>query len=71
MADTPEGHAAIQRDVDGLEKWLNRNLVKFNNRKCRVQHLERNNPMHHYTCRAKWLESSFSKKDVEVLVDAS
>lgn len=29
-ADTPEGCAAIHRDLDALEGWTERNLMKFN-----------------------------------------
>lgn len=45
MADTPDGHATIQADVDRLKKQTNENLMKFN-RKCQVLHPRRNNPKH-------------------------
>jgi len=44
VADMPEGHAAIQRDLDRLEKWADRNLMKFYKGKYQVLHLGRNNP---------------------------
>jgi len=68
-ADTPEGCAAIQRDLDRLESWEERNLMKFNKGKCRVLHLGRNNPLHQYRFRADLLESSSVERDLVVLVD--
>ncbi|KAK4829005.1 hypothetical protein QYF61_001761 [Mycteria americana] len=69
VADTPESCAAIQRDIDRLEKWADRNLMMFNKESCKVLHLGRNNPKHQNTLRATWLESSFAEKDLGVLVD--
>lgn len=48
VADTPEGLAAIQKDLDRLEKWAERNLMQFNKGKYKVLYLERNNPRHRY-----------------------
>ena len=61
-ADKPEGCAAIQQDLERLERWAQRNLMKFNKGKCRVLHLGRNNPMHQYRLGADLLESSSVEK---------
>ena len=36
--DTSEGKAALQEDLDRLEEWASKNLMKFN-KKCKVMHL--------------------------------
>ncbi|KAK4830805.1 hypothetical protein QYF61_013734 [Mycteria americana] len=46
VADTPQGHNAIQRDLNRLEKWDDRNLIKFHKENCKILHLERNKPRH-------------------------
>ncbi|KAK4829413.1 hypothetical protein QYF61_003977 [Mycteria americana] len=70
VADTPrEGCAAIQRDLDRLENWADRNLTKFNKGKCKVLHLGRNSLMYQHRLGANHLESSFAEKALGVLVD--
>ncbi|GAB0208576.1 mitochondrial enolase superfamily member 1 [Grus japonensis] len=69
VADTLEGCAAIQRDLDRLENWVERNIMKLNKGKCRALHLGRNNPKHQYRLGVGLLGSSSVEKDLGVLVD--
>jgi len=57
VVDTPESWGAIQCDLDRLESWADRNLMRFNQGKCRVLHLGRNNTMHQYRLGVDLLES--------------
>ena len=54
VIDKLYGCAVIQRDLDRLEKWADRNLMKYSKGKNKVLHLCRNNPMHQYRLQTGW-----------------
>ncbi|GAB0179989.1 mitochondrial enolase superfamily member 1 [Grus japonensis] len=69
VANTTEGCATIQRDLDRLEKWVEKNKMKFNKGKCRALHIGRNNTKHQYRLGVDLLGSSAAEKDLGVLMD--
>lgn len=64
MADTPAGGAAIQRNLDWLGNWAERNLVKFSKEKYKVLHLTGNNPRHLYMLVTASWEAALQKKKI-------
>ena len=58
--DTTDSCSVIQRNLNRLEKWANRNLMKFSKEKCLVLPLGRNKTMHQDRLWAYWLESSLA-----------
>lgn len=68
--DSLEGHAAIQKDLDRLEKWAHRNLRQLNKRKCQILNQGRNKPRHYYRMGNPQREDIWKRKDLRILVDA-
>ncbi|TRZ17407.1 hypothetical protein HGM15179_009710 [Zosterops borbonicus] len=71
VANTPESCAALQRHLDRLETWAEKNNLKFIKGKSRVLQLGRNEPLHLYRPRTDLLGSSLVGKDLGILVSMS
>ncbi|GAB0181976.1 hypothetical protein GRJ2_000662900 [Grus japonensis] len=67
--DALEGRATLQEDLDRLEEWANKNLMKFNKDKCKVLHLGKHNPGAQHKLGSTQMGSSSVERDLGVLVD--
>ena len=67
--DTLEGRPTLQKDLDRLEEWANKNLMKFSKVKCKVLHLGKHNPGVQHRLGSTSLGSSSVERDLGVLVD--
>ncbi|GAB0179422.1 mitochondrial enolase superfamily member 1 [Grus japonensis] len=68
-ADTLEGRATLQEDLDRLEEWANKNLMKFNKDKHKGLHLRKHNLGVQHSLGSTWLGRNSVERDLEVLVD--
>ena len=62
---------SLQGDIDALVAWSDRWQLPFNEGKCKVLHLGRNNGSHTYTMRGINLEVTEAERDLGVLIDGS
>lgn len=70
MAYRPEDFYVIQKNLEKVEKWIDRNFMKFK-QKCKVLFFERNNPAHEYVLGTAYLEKSFAEKELGDLVETN
>lgn len=68
--DTSEGGVTLQKDLDVLEDWANKNIMKSNKDKRKALHLGKHNPRVQHKLGSTGLRSSPVKRDLGILVDS-
>ena len=66
---TSEKCKKLQENIDKLLMWTDQWQLKFNNEKCKVLHLGKNNPCYKYYMQGNVLESTEVEKDLGVHID--
>lgn len=69
MTDLSEDHAAIQGDLDELERWTDKNPMKFNKEKYKGLYLVRRTAGTSIWLGVTQVESKLAEKDLWVLVN--
>lgn len=67
MAERPKGCTTIQRNLSKMKKWGKRNLTKKG--KCQVMYQQRSKSTDQEMLEDHYLQNSFAKKNVVVLVN--
>lgn len=62
MIDVTDECTFIQRDLDRLEKWADKNLVKVSKGKWQVLSMRKSNSSHPNSVGTKWLKNSLVEK---------
>ena len=63
-----EDNIKLQNDINILNSWTNNWLVKFNDKKCKVMHLGKNNQKFDYKINDYTLEKTQSEKDLGITI---
>lgn len=69
VVDIIQSHAAVQSDLDMLQKWSDRNFMKSKKEKYKDLYLGRENPKHQYMPGATQLGSTFAEKNLGIVVE--
>ena len=59
----------LQKDMDSLEKWSDKWMLRFNAGKCKCMHLGKNNIEHQYSMSGTDIENVKHEKDLGVTFD--
>lgn len=62
MTNRPDGFAAFQRDLRRLQKWADRNIMKFSKDNRNSYQLRKINPMHQYSLGATQVKNCLAEK---------
>lgn len=62
-----EGKVTLKEDLDRLGEWADKNLMKFNQDKCKVLHLGKHKPGAQHRLGPTWLWSSSVERDLGIL----
>ena len=65
-----ESYQALQRDLEKLDIWSNRGLLKFNPEKCTTMHLGHRNPKYVYQLDNEDLKETSLEKDLGVHISS-
>ncbi|KAJ7404053.1 rna-directed dna polymerase from mobile element jockey-like [Willisornis vidua] len=66
VTNTLESCAALQKDFDRLQRWAEKNCLRFNKGKFTVLQLGRNNPLHQYRLGDALQKSSSVEEDLSM-----
>ena len=67
-ADNSLDRALIQKDLDTLGEWSNKNQMPFNINKCKIMHIGKNNIKWNYTLLNHKITSTSEEKDLGVYI---
>ena len=68
ISKSQEDKVMLQEDINSLNEWTNDWLVKFNESKCKVMHLGKNNPKFDYKLNEVTLDKTELEKDLGIFI---
>jgi hypothetical protein len=67
----PEGAKQLQEDLNRINEWTKRWLIKLNSQKCKVMHIGKKNPSRLYSIEGTRLAESRCERDLGIIVTSN